>query len=454
MYLSSCARQRRKDEPMLLDLRFSKKPLRDVYDTVRSFKPDIVGISAITLEAELMHHIARTVKRVSAGIPVIAGGPHATIFHDEILADDAVDIAVIGEGEETFIELLDVLDHKSGLSSVHGIAYKEGSRPIKTPLRKLIDDLDTLPFPAWDDIDRENYAHVKSSSVARIGPYMPLFTSRGCPFHCTYCHNIFGKQFRSRSVSNVLGEVDTLVKRYGIRDFEIMDDISNFNSQRFKCILRGIISMNQGIRLTFPSGIRADIADEELIGLMGQAGTKELTVAIESASSRIQKLIKKNLDIEKVKDTIDRAAEAGIFVKGNFMIGFPDETEEEIVQTIDFACNSKLHVAAFFIVVPFEGTELTEQMKKEGKLRTLIEYKDYDFYAMPFNGSAVPDRRFFKLYKHAYRRFYMNPKRLLRILKTRPLWKLAIAMGIKVLMYSLFNVRGNTAVKLDGVDDI
>ncbi len=452
MYLAAYARQERGDESMLLDLRFSKRPLRDVYDAIRIFKPDVVGISAITLEAELIHHISRMTKKFSSNIPVIIGGPHATTFPEKVLADEKIDITVVGEGEETFIELLNAIDHKNKLSDVNGIAYKEADHIIHTPVRKFMDNLDVLPFPAWDKIDLKKYASVKSGSATRIRPYMVLFTSRGCPFRCTYCHNIFGKKFRARSASNVLSEIKSLVDNYDIHDFEIMDDTSNFDRARLKEILHGIISLKNGLKLSFPNGIRADIVDEELIKLMKQAGTDEITVAIESASPRIQQYIKKNLNLEKANRTIEMAVDSGMFVKGNFMLGFPTETEEEIKATIDFACNSRLHVAAFFVVVPFEGTELAMQMEREGKIRSMIDYKDYDYYAMPFNGSSIPDKRFFKLYRYAYAKFYTNPVRLVRILKARPMWRVAIPMGLKVFKYSLFRVKGNKVVELDEVD--
>lgn len=452
MYLSAYAKQKRGDESMLIDLRFSKAPLHEVNNAIKTFKPDVVGISAITLEAELIHHISRLTKKISSNIHVIVGGPHATTFPDKVLADERIDVAVIGEGEETFIELLNAIDHKDTLAGVKGIGYKVDGVITYTPARQFIDDLDKLPFPAWDKIDLKRYSKVKSGSATRIRPYMVLFTSRGCPFRCTYCHNIFGKRFRARSPENVLEEIRILIKEYGIKDFEIMDDTSNFDKERLKKILNGIIAMNNGLKLSFPNGIRADIVDKELIGLMKQAGTDELTIAIESASPRVQRFIKKNLNLEKAGAAINMAVEAGMFVKGNFMLGFPGETEEEIRATIDFACNSKLHVAAFFIVVPFEGTELAVQMEREGKIRPMIEYKDYDYYAMPFNGSTVPDKRFFQLYRYAYARFYANPIRLFRILKARPMWKVAIPMGLRILKYSLFKVKGNRVVELDEVE--
>jgi anaerobic magnesium-protoporphyrin IX monomethyl ester cyclase len=452
MYLAAYAKQKRGDEAMLIDLRFSKTPLHDVYEAIESFKPDVVGISAITLEAELIHHISRITKKISSNIYVIVGGPHATTFPDKVLADERIDIAVIGEGEETFIEVLNAIDKGDKLSNVKGIAYKQDGIITYTQTREFINDLDSLPFPAWEKIDLKRYAKVKSGSATRIRPYMVLFTSRGCPFRCTYCHNIFGKHFRARSAENVLDEIRALMNGYGIMDFEIMDDTSNFDRERLKKILQGIIAIDKDIKLSFPNGIRADIVDEELISLMKQAGTDELTIAIETASPRLQRYIKKNLNLEKANRAIDMAVNAGMFVKGNFMLGFPTETEEELKATIDFACNSSLHVAAFFIVVPFEGTELAMQMEKEGKIRPMIEYKDYDYYAMPFNGSTVSDKRFFQLYRYAYARFYANPVRLFRILKAKPMWRVAIPMGLKVLKYSLFRVKGNKVVELDEID--
>ncbi len=175
----------------------------------------------------------------------------------------------------------------------------------------------------------------------------PIFTSRGCPFGCIYCHNVFGKKFRARSAENVLDELSMLKREYNIGEIEIIDDCFNIDLSRAKEIARGIIDRKLDIAISFPNGIRADHMDKELVDLLKEAGTYRVYYAVETASPRLQKLIRKNVDLDRPKEIVDYTAAQGIMTCGFFMMGFPTETEEEIRMTIDYACRSKFHQVLF-----------------------------------------------------------------------------------------------------------
>ncbi len=435
MYVASYVRKTRGDEVRIFDIRFYKEPLKEIYRRIKEFGPDIIGISALTLEAPAMYQIARFVKTIT-DTPVIVGGPHATSAPEKVLENKDIDIVVIGEGEITFKELIDNLDKDQGIDNVNGIGYRKGNDIMLTPQREYIDNLDRLPFPAWDLIELHKYAHTKSMSTpmfrSSFRSYMVMLTSRGCPFRCTYCHNIFGKKFRARSVENVLQELKQLIETYHLNDFEIIDDISNFDRERIKSIFSGIIEKDWKISVSFPNGVRTDMLDEEIIDLMRKAGTNEMSIAVETVSPRLQKMIKKNLNLDKVKTMIDYAAAKGIFLRGFFMLGFPTETEEEVKATIDFACKSKLHTALFFVVNMFKGTEIYNQAQESGVEIPELNLEDFDYHAMPFNVSAMPDKRLHRLYSGAYVRFYSNPVRIFMILKNRNV--------LRVILYNLTNL--------------
>ena len=233
MYIASYVKTCRHDDVRIFDIRFHKQYLDDIENIIFSYKPDIVGISALTLEAPVMFQIAQLVKTLDRRLPVVAGGPHASSVPDGVIQNSNIDIAVIGEGEITFKEILEAFEGKKELVCIDGICFRtdneivnsrfemilpqvqtSNKNPIavnsittepvttiiRTSERPYLQELDSLPFPAWDLIEIKSYA--KHSSLSNIGvrPYMAIFTSRGCPFHCTYCHNIFGKRFRARSV--------------------------------------------------------------------------------------------------------------------------------------------------------------------------------------------------------------------------------------------------------------
>ena len=198
-----------------------------------------------------------------------------------------------------------------------------------------------------------------------------------------------------------------------------MDDIFNLRRERAATIAQGIIDRGWKIRLTFPNGFRGDILDEELVVLLKKAGMYRCMVAVESASPRIQKVMKKNLKIEKVRHIVDFIAKQGVMVHGAFMLGFPSETEDEMQATIDWAANSSFHTAAFFRVIPFKGTELFEQVEHAG-FALPTDWSAYEPYQSDINLSEVPEEKILTLRKSAYRRFYLNPKRMFRIFRLIP----------------------------------
>lgn len=421
MYIASTLKSRGFNQIEILDTRIINKPYKMVSKKIEEFKPDIVGISALTIEAESLNIIADIAKRINPKITVVAGGPHPTAYPEETLLNGNIDIVVYGEGEETFSELCTKYagaNHKEYLN-INGIAYREHGKVRINPQRAFISDLNQLPFPAWELIDIESYE--KFTSMASLGhrPYMSIITSRACPFRCIYCHNIFGKTFRARSPENILEELLILRSKYGIKEFEILDDIFNLDKKRAERFWDTVINNFPDARFVFPNGIRTDLLDESAIKKMKRAGVIYTAVAVESANERIQKLIKKHLNLNKVRDAIECLYEYKIFTNGFFMLGFPTETREEIINTIKFACSSELTTAQFFIVTPFQGTELAE-LYKESIKNFNIDFSKYEYYLGEFNLSNVSDSELFRLQRWANIKFYYNPHRLLKIWKFHP----------------------------------
>jgi hypothetical protein len=270
------------------------------------------------------------------------------------------------------------------------------------------------------DFDLQARTRAMSSLGARR--HMLLFTSRGCPFKCIYCHEVQGKKFRARSPENVLKEMQALKSQWGINDFEVVDDIFNFDRGRMMEILDRIVASGQEPALHFPNALRTDMLDEGQIKALRRAGTFFLCAAVESASPRLQKLIKKHLKVDKVEENIRIAVREGMYVRGFFMLGFPTETIEEARTTVDLAIRSALHEALFFIVTPFAGTALyelyQETMRERGLLETAPE--DTGYHQGNFNLSAMSDGELFGLQRRAFRRFFLDPRRALRIAGRHP----------------------------------
>jgi len=318
-----------------------------------SFRPDIVGLSAMTCEADFMSELAGTVKGFDRNTVVIAGGPHATLAKANVLKDDNIDIGVVGEGEETIVELLAALETGGDLSRIRGIVFRDNGRATATAPRDVIRDLDAVNIVpgAWDLIDAKAYADFANwNGVCRNKYYLPVLTSRGCPFKCFFCRgrDIFGDKFRARSPESVVAEISYITRAYGIKEIHFYDDVFNFDPGRAKKICEMIVAAGLRLDLAFPNGLRADLMTADLIKAFRRAGVYKINYGIESASAAVQRTLGKELDLERVKSVIDMTVDAGIIATGYFIFGFPGEKREDVLQTIEFARRSRLDNAYFF----------------------------------------------------------------------------------------------------------
>jgi radical SAM superfamily enzyme YgiQ (UPF0313 family) len=438
LYLAAFLRKKLKADIKVVDAMFENDPVNSVLKSIKEYSPDVLGISALTAEAFLAHKVAAAVKVEFPKLPIVFGGPHPSSDPESVMEDENIDTIVIGEGEETFCELVRVIveegpywKNPKTLSKVEGLVFRGEGIEFSAP-RALITDLDSLPFPAWDLIDYKKFWKQASMATIGIRPYLTMFTSRGCPYHCVFCHQLFGKVFRARSPENIVGEVKEILKM-GAGHIEILDDISNLNHNRFNGMLELMLKDNLHPILSFPNAIRADIMQEDSIDLLKKVGVGEVSVAIETASERLQKLICKNLALDKARHVIEMMAKRRIFTRGFFMMGFPTETEEEMRATIRFAHSSPLHLALFFTPNPFRNTKLFDMFKEAGKLPKNSNSIDFEYYGSPFNASEVSDMRYRLLYKWAYYGFYLNPKRACTILRDRP-----FLSDVPIRAYSLF----------------
>jgi radical SAM superfamily enzyme YgiQ (UPF0313 family) len=422
MAVASAVRQAGFEDLHILDMKAHCWTPERAIERLVELAPEVVGISAMTYEAGCLADVARLVKERIPGAKVVAGGPHPSVAADDVMKDPNVDFCVRGEGEYTFIELMEGLrDGRRDFSGCEGLTWRSEQGEVLAEVdRPAPADLDALPFPAWDLVEHELYHDMPRGGVIYAHKeFATMFSSRACPWRCTYCHNSYGKKFRARSAEHVLAEIDYLVQNHGVKELVFMDDIFNFQPERATKIAQGLIDRDYGLKLTFPNGFRGDILTEELVLLLKRAGMYRCMVAVESASPRIQKVMKKNLKIEKVRKIVDFIADQGVMVHGAFMLGFPTETEEEMRETIRWAAKSSFHTAAFFRVIPFKGTALFEQVEAAG-FELPSDWSAYEPYQTEINLSDVPEDLITRFRKDAYRSFYLQPKRLWRIFKLIP----------------------------------
>jgi len=404
-------------EIRVIDYALSGSTHQSLSRDIESFAPDLVGISGLTVEADLMLQVARQARNSSSRPVVVAGGPHATSDPAHLLGLGTVDVVVVGEGEQTLPELVSCLRCGGELRDVPGLALPGGDgSPVLTPQRALVTDLDRLPDPAWDTIPMADYSanpvytmcqSLKAPLVAAV------MTSRGCPFGCFYCHKYFGRKVRARSPENVLAELEQLYHRHGVREIHLIDDFFNFDLDRVREICRLIVARGLDINIAFPNGIRGDRLDEETLRALKRAGTYKLYVAVESGSPRVQRYIGKRMDLEALERNIALAAGMGITVSAFFMLGFPTETREEMEQTIRFALRSRLHGANFYKVIPYPGTKLADVWAEEYPAPGEGGETYGNFWFHTRSLPAPPERLMLvdEMQVRAYRKFYGSPLR-------------------------------------------
>lgn len=421
MSLAAYIRQNLSCNIRIINQRQENCTMEQMLKTAVSFHPDIVGIHLMTPSLKGLKWFTKTLKYCLPKTPVILGGPHVTLYQEKVLSGNHADAAVSGEGEIAFEMICASSDAAGSLQDVPGIFLRSDKgeilrNPGNTP---VIADPDNLPFLAYDLIDLPKYWKIQSMPPIPYRKYASLFSSRGCPNECTYCLRVFGHSFRQQSVARVISEIKYLITGFGVKEIEFLDDVFNLHHKWIEEFCEEVRRQNIRVRLSFPNGLRTDILTKEEIENLVDAGMGYAGFALESGSPRIQKMIRKNLNIPKFLENLEHAVSLGVFSYGFMMIGFPTETVEEIEETIRVACGSMLHGANFNTVNPFPNTELYEQVAKDHPEK-LAKIHYTGFRTMNTNLTDLPDAVITRLRKKANRKFYLDGRRALRVLRDYP----------------------------------
>ncbi len=390
---------------------------KDLENDLKEFHPEIIGISGLTSQREFLKKSIELIKTVLPNSPIILGGPLITSTPDALLEFPEISYGVYGEADLTFSLLLHRLQKKEPLENTEGVIWREKGK-VKYLKPTVIKDLDQLPLPARHLLPMNIYR--PSPANYRRLPATTMMTSRGCPFQCIFCSKpTEGIVFRYHSAERVVEEIGHLIVQYGIKDIQMFDDAFTLIPERTEKICRLIIEKKLDIGWNCMT--RIDRVTPELLTLMKQAGCYEIGIGIESGSDRILKFIKKGLTTDTIRKGVQEAHKVGLDVRGFFMIGFPTETKEEILQTIAFAKELDVDVAQFMVATPFPGTELWDIAKKHGTVNE--DWSTFTFYAphaAPYSSKELSGEEITALYKRAFTSFYLRPKYIMKhLLKIR-----------------------------------
>jgi anaerobic magnesium-protoporphyrin IX monomethyl ester cyclase len=378
---------------------------------------EVMGLSATTVAFPRALEVAQKVKAVLPDLPVILGGPFTSSQPKYALQYPAFDYIIPHEGEESLLALLRCLESKGAIDEVLGVLYRHDEHIIVNPPRPMIENLASLPPPAFDMIpDITVYTPPPFNYSKR--PVANVITSRGCPNSCTFCENTtFGRKVRWRSAKSIVDEIDMLINQHGIREIAFVDDTFTIDQKR----VREIFSLlaQRGLRFPWSCMSRINTVDESLLTYMRDQGCWLMAFGIESGSQEILKNIKKKISLESVRRVIGVCDRLGIRSKGFFMVGHPGETEETMEQTIDLACNLPLDQVVVTVNTPMPGSEQFENVEKYGKLQQFSP-SDFNYWNPVFVPFGLTAEQVIKKQGAFLHRFYLRPKQIGGFLSNRP----------------------------------
>jgi radical SAM superfamily enzyme YgiQ (UPF0313 family) len=423
-YLASYTREHKKNvEVRILDAEGLDMTFEQLYEEVDKISPHIIGITCPTPTYYHVVKICNDLKAKDNDLKIVLGGPQPNALPEQTLKETGCDAVVLGEGEITFLELVEAWETGKPLDGIRGLGFLEpgNGKAVINPGRDYIKNLDTVPFPAKDLLPIHKYflpptKRIKSERATN------MVTSRGCPFDCHFCmaKTMWTRRTRMRSAQNVLDEFKVNVEQFKLSEFSIHDEFFTLNRQRVLDICTGI--MHAGLDVSWICMARVESVDLELLQMMKKAGCGKIGFGFESGSERMLKRMNKQAKMEDALRAAALCKKAGIEVNGTFILGYPGEDVESIEATIRFAKKLDCDTAAFFIAIPYPGTDLWHEALEKGYLKQPVDWREFAPVSNRESPMVIPTLTPDELTewkRKAFYKFYMRPrffwKRLKRI---------------------------------------
>lgn len=433
----------------IFDLQLPHYKMETAIDQILSYRADAVGLTAMTSNCLNALKIAKYIKKADPSLPIILGGSHISAVPVETMERFAeIDYGVIGEGEVSFLELLENIRDGRSVENVKGVVWRRGDgRVVVNSPRAPIENLDDLPFPAWDLLNGfpENYP--SSLLEAKRLPSTSIMTSRGCPFQCTFCdHRVFGSRVRHFSTEYTLAMMRHLRSEYGIKDLMILDDNFLIDKNKLFEICDRMISENMDFTW-YCMGHEKSMTDDRLSKIK-KAGCWFIEIGIESGNDGMLQRIKKGTTKAGVREAVKRAKKAGLKVKGNFIFGFPGETAETLAETTKFALDLEIDFFQQNFLTIWPGCEMSDEISRGPQDASQVD-NDWGKLAhqrVTFVPSGMTRNQLVKASKEAFRRFYVRPRIIMSLIPRLASWR-----GIKFGLIS-FRVFWRTIFRQNSLD--
>ena len=412
-YVGACLREAGHDV-RILDLQAERLTRAALADSLKRDSPDAVLFTATTLVWPDVVDAAGVVKDSLPDTIVGVGGPQLSVYPRESLSHDSIDFGVRGEGERTTPEILDAIEAGRSLARVKGSVFRKNGDVVVNPPREEIADLDSIPFPAVDLLPLERYV-----ALSVRHPFASMVTSRGCPYDCNFCYQGYLGKYRARSPRNVVEEMETYVKGFGVREIVTFDETFAVEKERALGICELIAQKD--LRFRWDVRTRVDLLDRELLTALKRAGCHRLHLGIESGNPDTLLSMRKGFDIAEVREKVGLAKRCGFEVRGYFMLAYPGESRRDILETAEFARAIHLDWASFTITIGLPETGIYRDALRTGRFEADYwkEFTSGTSRGRPpyFVPEGLKERDLFSLKRTAYLKFYLRPGVIRNMLK-------------------------------------
>ncbi len=384
---------------------------------VRASSYDFVGITSITFQVILTYHVLEEIRRNNPYLPIVIGGPHVSCLPLEPLERGLADFSVIGEGEEAMLGIAKAFENGNDFSSIPGVTFCREGKIHPACGSGMVKSIDALPLPARHLLPMKKY---RTSAVrTRRFPAISMVTSRGCPMRCTFCFNQlpYRQQVRFLSAGKIAEEMTHLIQQYGAREIHFWDD--NFLADKSRINELFEIMESRQLHIPFDCEGIINSFDAEMLEKLKKVGCYSVSYGIESGSQRMLDLMNKRITLDRIKKVIKETKSLGLDVRGYFLFGFPTETKDEILQTINFAKSLKLTDATFSLLIPLPGTEIYEMVKDEPQFmkdywnKLILSEISFPRLPLVYHPKDVDENELLQLHRLALRKFYYQPGQLL-----------------------------------------
>jgi radical SAM superfamily enzyme YgiQ (UPF0313 family) len=372
---------------------------------------DVIGLSISTPNFRAAETLIQAVRRHCPKAALVVGGPHPSALPDRTLKELDVDYLVAKEGEISFPNMLDVLScGEDPVGQVPGILALRDKEPVGLPAGAPPQDLDAIPWPAWEKLEPHRYPPIPHQMFVRRLPVAPVLTSRGCPMACSFCctTSMFGKAIRTRSPESVVEEMRFLKDRFGIREIHFEDDNMTLSRKHALALMEKIAEANLGLYLKFPNGVMTSTMDAEMLRAMKKAGCYQISLGIETTSPELEEKECKFLPNEKVREVVANARREGLEVQGLFVVGLPYDSTEGVRRTVRDAIAMKIDLAHFGIYIPLPGSDGTQMVP--------MDMYNAHFFTPYSSASDIPPKTLKALQRWAILKFYLRPRPILKLL--------------------------------------